>query len=62
MSASNRSQPLGARFSPAIDQLRAIATQAGDAPTGAAGDDSAAAEGDEEIVDAEVVDEAGDRA
>jgi molecular chaperone DnaK len=37
-------------------------TQAGDAPSGAAGDDGAAAEGDEEIVDAEVVDEAGDRA
>jgi molecular chaperone DnaK len=37
-------------------------TQAGDAPAGAAGDDGAAAEGDEEIVDAEVVDEAGDRA
>jgi molecular chaperone DnaK len=37
-------------------------TQAGDAPSGAAGDESAAAEGDEEIVDAEVVDEAGDRA
>jgi hypothetical protein len=31
MSASNRSQSLGARFSPAIDQLRAIAAQAGDA-------------------------------
>src|SRR4051812_2363483 len=37
-------------------------TQAGDAPSGAAGDDGTAAEGDEEIVDAEVVDEAGDRA
>src|SRR6476620_4393397 len=37
-------------------------TQTGDAPSGAAGDDGAAAEGDEEIVDAEVVDEAGDRA
>jgi molecular chaperone DnaK len=37
-------------------------TQAGDAPAGAAGDDGTAAEGDEEIVDAEVVDEAGDRA
>jgi molecular chaperone DnaK len=37
------------------------ATQAG-APSGAAGDDGTAAEGDEEIVDAEVVDEAGDRA
>jgi len=37
-------------------------TQAGDAPSGAAGDDGKAAEGDEEIVDAEVVDEAGDRA
>jgi molecular chaperone DnaK len=38
------------------------ATQAGDASSGAAGDDGTAAEGDEEIVDAEVVDEAGDRA
>jgi molecular chaperone DnaK len=38
------------------------ATQAGGAPSGAAGDDGTAAEGDEEIVDAEVVDEAGDRA
>ena len=38
------------------------ATQAGNAPTSAAGDDGTAAEGDEEIVDAEVVDEAGDRA
>ncbi len=37
-------------------------TQAGDAPSGAAGDDGTTAEGDEEIVDAEVVDEAGDRA
>jgi molecular chaperone DnaK len=37
-------------------------TQAGDAPSGAPGDDGSAAEGDEEIVDAEVVDEAGDRA
>jgi molecular chaperone DnaK len=37
-------------------------TQAGDAPSSAAGDDGTAAEGDEEIVDAEVVDEAGDRA
>ncbi|HET8806603.1 MAG TPA: molecular chaperone DnaK [Gaiellales bacterium] len=37
-------------------------TQAGEAPSGAAGDDGTAAEGDEEIVDAEVVDEAGDRA
>ena len=37
-------------------------TQAGDAPSGAPGDDGTAAEGDEEIVDAEVVDEAGDRA
>jgi molecular chaperone DnaK len=37
-------------------------TQAGDAPSGAAGDDGTAADGDEEIVDAEVVDEAGDRA
>jgi molecular chaperone DnaK len=37
-------------------------TQAGDAPSGTAGDDGTAAEGDEEIVDAEVVDEAGDRA
>jgi molecular chaperone DnaK len=37
-------------------------TQAGDAPSGAASDDGTAAEGDEEIVDAEVVDEAGDRA
>jgi molecular chaperone DnaK len=37
-------------------------TQAGDAPSGAAGDEGTAAEGDEEIVDAEVVDEAGDRA
>ena len=37
-------------------------TQTGDAPSGAAGDDGTAAEGDEEIVDAEVVDEAGDRA
>src|SRR6478752_2135976 len=37
-------------------------TQTGDAPAGAAGDDGTAAEGDEEIVDAEVVDEAGDRA
>src|SRR5580765_1500811 len=32
-------------------------TQAGHAPSGAAGDDGTAAEGDEEIVDAEVVDE-----
>ena len=37
-------------------------TQTGDAPSGAAGDDGTAADGDEEIVDAEVVDEAGDRA
>jgi molecular chaperone DnaK len=37
-------------------------TQAGDAPSGAASDDGTAADGDEEIVDAEVVDEAGDRA
>ncbi len=41
---------------------QARTTQAGDAPSGAAGDDGTAAEGDEEIVDAEVVDEAGDRA
>jgi molecular chaperone DnaK len=38
------------------------ATQAGGAPSSAADDDGTAAEGDEEIVDAEVVDEAGDRA
>jgi molecular chaperone DnaK len=37
-------------------------TQAGDAPSGAPGDEGTAADGDEEIVDAEVVDEAGDRA